>query len=72
MKTIRFSYKYAKKSGLLYFFTYKKKLWNFYLKMCENYENCAYSYTYTEEFSCNKAKKWSVAVEYGADLHNKI
>ena len=40
--------------------------------MCENYENCAYSYTYTEEFSCNKDKKWSVAVEYGADLHNKI
>ena len=31
LKTIRFSYKYAKKSGLLYFFTYKKKLWNFYL-----------------------------------------
>lgn len=40
--------------------------------MCENYENCAYSYTYTEEFSCNKAKKRGVAVEYGADLHNKI
>ena len=40
--------------------------------MCENYENCAYSYTYTEKFSCNKANKWSVSVEYGADLHNKI
>ena len=40
--------------------------------MCENYENCAYSYTYTEEFSCNKAKKRGVAVEYRADLHNKV
>ena len=62
----------ADKKWLLYFFTYKKKLWNFYLLMCENYENRAYSYTYTEEFSCNKAKKRGVAVEYGADLHNKI
>ena len=40
--------------------------------MCGCFENRAYSYIYTEEFSCNKAKKWSVAVEYGADLHNKI
>ena len=23
--------------------------------MCENYENRAYSYTYTEEFSCNSS-----------------
>ena len=40
--------------------------------MCEHYENRTYSYTYTEGFSCSKTKKRGAAIEYGANLHNKI